>query len=117
MGAWGVTIWPSDISLKKNISNCKVSALDSINQLKHREFVWKDNDVKQDLGYIAQEIQEVIPGSTITVKQPDGSELLQINETAIIPYITKAIQELSAEVDLLKEENEKLKNEILNLRR
>lgn len=65
--------------------------------------MWKDTNSKTNIGYIAQELEEVIPGSTYGIEQPDGSKNYQISPSAIIPYITKAIQELSAEVDKLKE--------------
>ena len=113
-GAVGVDAWASDQSLKKQIKKSQVPALSIINKIQHREFIWKRNDTKVDLGYVAQEIKEVIPGSTFAVEQPDGSELLQISASTIFPYVTKAIQQLSEKVDELTKEVERLKGEINN---
>lgn len=110
-GAVGVNCWTSDQSLKKQIKKSRVPALSIINKIQHREFIWKRNDTKVDLGYVAQEIKEVIPGSTFAVEQPDGSELLQISASIILPYVTKAVQQLSQKVDELTKEVERLKGE------
>lgn len=100
--SFGATIWESDRKLKKDINDSTVDALDVVNRIKHRQFRWKRNDVLNDNGYIAQEIEEVIPGSVFDVPQPNGTTKKQINEAGIIPYLSKAIQELSAKVDTLE---------------
>ena len=58
----GITTWDSDIRLKQNIKSTELKALPIINSLKHYSFDWKEEDrgsVK--LGYIAQQVEEVIP--------------------------------------------------------
>lgn len=114
-GVYGVTMWSSDKSLKKDIKDSGITALSAIKSIRHRQFVWKEKNIKQQLGYIAQELETVIPHSTICINQPDGSNLRQIDETVILPYVTKAIQQLSAQVDDLKEENRKLRKELQQL--
>lgn len=114
-GVYGVTMWSSDKSLKKDIKDSGITALSAIKSIRHRQFVWKENNIKQQLGYIAQELETAIPNSTICINQPDGSNLRQIDETVILPYVTKAIQQLSAQVDDLKEENKKLRKELQQL--
>lgn len=102
LGAYGVNLWVSDRSLKYDIEDSTVNALDIINGIRHRSFKWLSNMNRVDNGYIAQELENVIPGSTYGVPQDDGNELLQINEPVIVPYLSKAIQELSAKVDALE---------------
>lgn len=99
---FGVNLWQSDESLKKDIKNSKVDAISVINQILHRSFEWKRNGAKISNGYVAQELEKVIPGSTYEVEQADGTSLKQIDSGAIIPYLSKAIQELSAKVDALE---------------
>lgn len=99
---FGATLWQSDKSLKKNIKDSDINALNIINQIQHRAFAWKRNNVKNPNGYVAQELEKVIPGSTYEVEQADGTSLKQIDSGAIIPYLSKAIQELSAKVDSLE---------------
>lgn len=107
-GTYGITLWSSDARLKENIEDTEINALDVINKIKHRKFKWKDKDVHEELGYIAQEIEQVKENFVLKVPQRDKEgnivdETYQINETKIIPYLSKAIQELS-------EENTKLKS-------
>lgn len=99
---YSANISASDRKLKKDIHDTGVDALDAINRIHHRAFTWKKNDKKEKIGYIAQELEEAIPGATFAVPQEDGSELLHIQDNVMIPYLSKAIQELSAKVDMLE---------------
>lgn len=92
----------SDSRLKKDISDSTINALDVINKIQHRSFTWKKNGFKAENGYIAQELRNVIPTAVHPVKQGDGTELLQVSTSEIVPYLSKAIQELSAKVDALE---------------
>lgn len=98
----GIDITRSDSRWKKNIEDSNVNALDTINKIRHRQFDWKRSGAHTDNGYIAQELRKVLPDAILAVKQDDGSEHLQIRNGEIIPYLTKAIQELSAKVDVLE---------------
>ena len=62
---------------------------------------------KKNVGFIAQEVEKVIPEATITNK--DGYKLLSYH--AILPYVVEALQELSYQVDSLKQEVASLQNE------
>ena len=51
------------------------------------------------------QIKEIDSKIVFEVKQPDGSEfdkVLQINSDRLLPYITKAIQELNNKIDNLR---------------
>lgn len=51
------------------------------------------------MGFIAQEVQNVIPELVLS-----SDDKLSVNYIGIIPILTKAVQELKAEVDALKRE-------------
>ena len=97
----------SDKKLKKNIKSTKSRALDKIKQIKHKEFSWKSNGEHQDIGYIAQEMQEIDPAfvRVAKYKTKDGKEKedWQINTLSVLASVTKAIQEQDEEIENLKE--------------
>jgi hypothetical protein len=110
----------SDERLKENIVDC-TSKLADINKLKVRNFNWREQDsvTGQDIhseerastkmiGLIAQEFEEVFPALVsdheLSPANEDRDALVRktIKWSAIVPMLIKAIQELSAEVDKLK---------------
>jgi hypothetical protein len=103
----------SDARLKQNIETI-VNGLDKIVALNPVKFNWIDGfepneDGKDMLGFIAQEVQEVVPeavenfnNNAITVGDTVIENSLRVNEKFIIPVLVKAIQELKAEIDKLK---------------
>jgi hypothetical protein len=104
---------PSDIRLKQNISTTTYG-LDTISLLNPIKFNWVDGfesseDGKDMLGFVAQEVLEVIPeavesfGGDINLNGEVISNPLRVNEKFIIPVLVKAIQELKSENDTLKE--------------
>lgn len=110
-GAKGINWWDSDARLKKNIESTTENALEIINKIQHYSFDWKDENHKSiKVGYVAQQLEEIEELFVLKVDQTHISEeneceydyTLQVDETHIIPYITKAIQELSAQVEELK---------------
>lgn len=110
--AYGITWWQSDSRLKDNVKDSVSSGLDLISRIKHRQFDWKDKRKDQKhvaIGYVAQELQKLDEGLVFAVKQPNGSEyeeLLQIDETRLLPYITKGIQEL---YELVQKQEKRIK--------
>lgn len=96
--AYGVNLWESDRNLKKNIKESNENALEIIKKIKHREFVWKDSNKKQKIGYVAQEMEQINEDFVIKVPQQDKKIIYQINENSIIPYLTKAVQELELRI-------------------
>lgn len=100
----------SDRRLKSNIKKSTVNALDVLNKFKTYSFTRKyREDVKDiELGIMAQDIKEYMPDAF--VDHPGGYYTYEPFE--IIPYLIKAIQELSTEnqqlKSQLKEMNERL---------
>lgn len=110
----------SDAKLKKNIKDTKVTALDYINQIQHKSFDLKEGDGHKDCGYIAQDLQKIYPGFVVEAPEynNDGEKTggtLQVNTFAMLPYMTKAIQELSEENRKLKEEIKEIKKMIKSI--
>ena len=100
---------PSDISLKENIKPIN-SALDKAMKLQGVTFDWKqkeDNilDIKQDIGFIAQDVQKVVP----ELVRKNNNGLLSLRHQGIAPILLEAIKELKAEVDSLRNEIKELK--------
>jgi hypothetical protein len=103
----------SDIRLKQNISPTTYG-LDTISLLNPVKFNWingfePSEDGKDMLGFVAQEVLEVIPeavesfGGDINLNGEVIENPLRVNEKFIIPVLVKAIQELKSENDTLKE--------------
>jgi hypothetical protein len=121
-GAKGLTWWDSDASLKDNIKNTEVRyALEKIAQLNHVEFDWKESGDHVDLGYVADDVEKVLPCLVFEVPQydknnePDGS-IKNIDHRTLIPLITMGMQELIEERDLLWSFDEEAANCIIQLR-
>ena len=104
----------SDARLKKNISTTTYG-LNAISALNPVKFNWVDGfepteDGKDMLGFVAQEVQEVLPeaiesfGGDINLNGTTITNPLRVNEKFIIPVLVKAIQELKAEIDTLKQQ-------------
>lgn len=122
-GAKGINWWDSDASLKKNIKNTEVRyALEKISQLKHIEFDWKENDSHVDLGYVADDVEKILPCLVFDVAQydedgkPNGEVIKNIDYRTMIPLITMGMQELIEERDLLWTFDEEAANCIIQLR-
>lgn len=103
---WGTYDWIdankeiSDRRLKRDIKDSEVNALDVINKLKTYSFT-KEYDGKVtdiDCGIMAQDVEELIPQA---FKQlPD--DIKSYSAFEMIPYLIKGIQELTKEIEVLK---------------
>lgn len=116
-GTVAASCWKSDGRLKRDIQKSEVDALSVINSILHRTFKWKDSNGTEEIGYIAQELENVKSNFVFKVPQRDENgnvidEVYQIDETKIIPFITKAIQELSSELEEQKSINKFLLKEL-----
>lgn len=96
----------SDISIKTNLRPIS-DVLGKINALKPCHFEYKDKLGKTQTGFIAQEFATVFPGHTMNLPAddkykeflPEGQTDLTAIDANLIPYLVKAVQELSAKVD------------------
>ena len=94
---WGISMWASDQRLKSNIKPPTQDALDTINQLQVRQFDWKSDNVHEDFGLIAQEVEQVLPNAVFKV-----GDYYQIKDSGLIPVLIGAVQKLSKKVNLLE---------------
>ncbi len=97
-----IAITSSDEMLKDNIADTAEQALPQVNAIRHRSFTWKEGAVKEKLGYVAQELEKINARWVDHVPQPDGEDMVQPRIDRIVPYLSKAIQELSARIDELE---------------
>jgi hypothetical protein len=94
---------PSDKKYKENIKTIS-NGIDKIQKLNPVEFDWNDKSdahkigKKEDAGFIAQEVQKVLPN--LVNENVDGD--LALNYEGIIPYLVQSIQELKKEIEILK---------------
>ena len=86
----------SDVRMKTNIEDTKVDAIDIVNQIELKSFDWITTNKHEEIGMIAQQLQEVLPDS---VYEDESTTKLSIQPIKLIPYLIKAIQELSAKID------------------
>jgi hypothetical protein len=96
----------SDQRFKENIKDIDVG-LDAVMALKPRRFDWidgKGEDRKNAVGFIAQEVQTVLPDliSTYDQSSEDKTKYLAIRQSDLIPTLVKAIQEQQAIIEQLK---------------
>jgi len=91
---------PSDKTLKENIKPIE-NALDKVNKLEGVEFNWKEQGItnlNEDIGFIAQDVQEVLP--QLVRKNENGK--LSLRHQGIVPVLVEAIKELTKEIETLK---------------
>ena len=105
----------SDIRLKKNINNTSITnALSVINSIKVRQFDWKETNIHQSIGFVADELEKLDPnfsqGGGVT--KDGGIDVKSVNSFYLQGYIVKALQELSSQVSDLKQENKQLKQKL-----
>ena len=87
----------SDRKLKENIGPTPVNALDKINALNLVAFDYIKDKTHEEIGLIAQEVLNIIPGAVEKYEGEDNH--LTINYSKFVPYLIKAIQELSKKIE------------------
>ena len=92
---------PSDKRLKENIKPIE-SALEKAMKLQGVTFDWKKSNselnIKEDIGFIAQDIQKVVP----ELVRENENGMLSMRHQGIAPILLEAIKELKAEIEELK---------------
>ena len=90
----------SDRKLKENIEPTPVNALDKINALNLVAFDYIKDKTHEEIGLIAQEVFNIIPGSVEKYEGEDNH--LTINYSKFVPYLIKAIQELNQKIEKME---------------
>jgi hypothetical protein len=101
--AWS---YGSDRRIKENIVYIE-TGLEKIMALKPAKFDYI-NGIKNNIGWIAQDVQNVIPEAVNVVSE--DNDQLTLKSDFIIPYLVKAIQEQQAQIKELQDEIISLKN-------
>ena len=97
----------SDERLKKNITNWDENILDKFKDIKPKEFHFHNQDDSEGKikGYIAQnEVDKFPEAYPLLYNEEVGEDRHMFNPSGMVVYLMKAIQELKAEVDKLKQE-------------
>tara|TARA_R100000329_G_scaffold4707_1_gene6392 strand:+ start:1798 stop:3045 length:1248 start_codon:yes stop_codon:yes gene_type:complete len=97
---------PSDYRIKTNIALQTESGIDRIKQLKpctyqiidYGDVIKAESKTKE--GFIAHEVQEVIPSGATGTK--DGDDLQSLKLAPIVSVLTKALQEAVAKIETLE---------------
>ena len=91
----------SDQSLKTNIKPLE-TGLAEIMKLQPRRFDWINGDGENKAGFIAQEVEQVLPDLVAPFMYNEKETKLGLKMGDMIPTLVKAIQELKAEFDAYK---------------
>jgi hypothetical protein len=96
---------PSDITLKDNIREINI---DDFNKLNPVSFTFKDDEQhKKHYGFIAQELETVYP--ELVTDTEIGFKA--VNYIELIPILLSQMKNMQVEIDKLKEDILKMKNE------
>jgi len=98
---------PSDERLKDDITDIEYG-LTEILQLRPVSYTWKNDTINQgkQFGFIAQEVQEVMPElikEFDTIDEDEDVVRLGLDKEGIYAALINAIKELKVEIDLLKQ--------------
>lgn len=93
--AW---VYGSDLRMKENIYDVE-NGLDIILKMKPKHFDYIDG-IKNNIGFIAQDIQKIIPDAVSITNEETG--MLGLKTDFLVPYLVKAIQEQQAQIEELK---------------
>ncbi len=98
--------WTSDARLKNNIETSNKNSLELIKAIPHYAFDWKKDGKHEDIGYIAQELENIDKRLVNKYEIVDeNNEIVDynwtINERYIIANLTKAVQQQQELIDYL----------------
>jgi len=97
-GTTGVTYsTSSDYRLKEDLKD--FDGLSMVSKIPVYDFKWKA-DGDRGYGVMAHELQEVLPQAVTSEK--DAEKMQEVDYSKIVPLLVKSIQELKAEIELLK---------------
>ena len=91
----------SDERLKENIIDAP-NALDKVNQIPVRSYDWKEDKFHVEYGFVAQELSKIYAEPVGVGSDNVKENPWNIEYGRLTPILVKAIQELKAEIDLLK---------------
>lgn len=109
----------SDVRLKTNITKLENGLVDvmKLNPVVYdkKRMLESDNYDLHEIGFIAQDLQKIFPNGVVS-EGKDKDKLLSVNYDALIPVLTKAIQDQQKIIDEEKAKNDKQQKEIDELK-
>ena len=94
----------SDKRLKQNIVDTSINGINSIKNLKVRDFAYKKNPTETIVGgFIAQELKEVFPQAVSEGRTEE--KILSVSRERLVPFLTKALQEAITKIETLETAN------------
>jgi hypothetical protein len=87
----------SDYRLKEDLKD--FNALDLVNNITAYDYKWKNTE-QRDYGFVAHELQQTLPN--VVTGEKDGEKMQGVDYSKLTPILLKAIQELKAEIEILK---------------
>ena len=100
----------SDERRKENIVDLE-TGLPEVMALKPRRFDWKDGSETNVAGFIAQEVETVLPDLIGEWEDENNDDLKSVKMGDMLPTLVKAIQEQQEQIEQLKTEIQTLKGE------
>ena len=97
----------SDLRFKSNINNIN-NALDKINQMQGKTFIMFNDDSKPQIGFIAQDLINVLP--EVVVVDSSDDHYMSIQYDKITSLLNEGIKELYKEIQILKNRIDILEN-------
>ena len=104
----------SDMRFKKNISTVS-GALEKLSKLNPVNYDWRKDEFKnkgfndkKQWGFIAQEVEKVMP----ELVGVDKDDYLTLNYTGFVPLLTRAMQEQQTEIENQQKEIDELKTQL-----
>ena len=113
VGTWylygnGTTSYSSDERLKKNIVTTRDGYLEDLMKLRVVKYNWwnQEDETPKEIGLIAQEVEQVFPGLVQDSMDATKDDIkYKVVKHSVMEFIIiKAIQELKAELDQLKQQ-------------
>jgi len=102
----GTTSYTSDIRVKKNVETTRDGYLEDVSKLRVVKYNWynDEDDTPRELGFIAQEVEQVFPGLVQDALHPtkDGVCHKVLKASVLVPILTKALQEANSKIDALE---------------
>jgi hypothetical protein len=98
--------WTNDYADRMNMFNMDKTDPKSYNWFSVKENGYDESRKNNNVGFIAQEFEEVFPKDITETEMELGDETITdfktVNFDSLVPMLTKAVQELKAENDSLK---------------
>jgi hypothetical protein len=99
----GSIVNPSDSNLKNNVEEISLNIAEKLLKVVPKQYTFKkDIDAKLHYGFIAQEMEEIVPTLVEDIETPIDGKIKSINYVEIIPLLLLKIKDLQTQIDELK---------------